>query len=254
MRGIVALISLIALLLVSCSPPELEMRSGEVSVAYVWSLAHDRSTKIKSDIFIRGRVVLTDKLGEISRSIIVADDSGGVEIKIDLDNINDIIPIYSEVTLHLSGLSVGREGSKIVVGEHPTAQYVVDRIPSDRVFNYITLHDTDCSPLTPEVVRIGDIDAWHMLRSISIDGVHFVDEEEGTCWAEYDDERQRRITTVHHITDGVDTIPVIVNGECRYAAESLPQGPLRITAIVDWHDGAIALRIANHRVQSTATN
>ena len=252
MRGIVALISIIAMLLVSCSAPDVEMRSGEVSVAYVWSLARDRSTKIKSDIFIRGRVVLTDKLSEISRSIIVADDSGGVEVKSDLDNINDIIPIYSEVTLHLSGLSVGREGGKIVVGEHPSAQYVVDRIPKQRVFNYITLHDTDAKPLAPEVVRIGDIDAWDMLRSISIEGVHFVVEDDTVCWAEYDDEAQRRITTTHNITDGIDTIPVVVSGECSYAAESLPQGPLRITAIVDWHDGAIALRIANHRIQTTA--
>ena len=248
-----SLISLVAVLLVSCTAPELKMRSGEVSVAYVWSLARDRSTKIKSDIFIRGRVVLTDKLGEISRSIIVADDNGGVEVKIDLVNINDIIPIYSEVTLHLSGLSVGREGGKIVVGEHPTAQYVVDRIPEHRVFNYITLHDVDAGPLTSEAVRIGDIDVWYMLRSISVDGVHFIDGEDGACWANYDDETQRRVTTVHYITDDVDTMAVVVNGECRYAAESLPRGPLRLTAVVDWHDGAVALRIANHRIQSTAT-
>ena len=37
---------------------------GDVSIAYLRSLADERSQRIKSDIWIEGGVVLNDKLGE----------------------------------------------------------------------------------------------------------------------------------------------------------------------------------------------
>ena len=248
MRGIALLVSTILTLLISCSTPTETNINGEVSIAYLWSLAEERSTKVKSDIYVRGHVVLNDKLGEAEKCIVIADDSGGIEIKIDAERINTIIPLYSEVTLRLSGLSIGREGGKVVVGAHPTGEYVVDRIAKSDILNHMAISlDVEAAP-KPNVTTIAEIGLADMLSYVRIEGVEFIEANDITCWIERDPITDRHITTLRHLTDGVDVIRVVVYKDCDYADETLPEGPLNCTGVVDWHDGEIALRISNHRI------
>ena len=53
---------------------------GDVSIAYLRSLADERSQRIKSDIWIEGCVVLNDKLGETYKSFVLYDKHAGIEV------------------------------------------------------------------------------------------------------------------------------------------------------------------------------
>jgi hypothetical protein len=136
MRRTAHYISLILCLLLAsaCSKDSSQNNPQRVSIAYLWSLCSERSVAIKSDIYIEGHVVANDKLGEKHKSIVIADNTGGIELKIEDEKINSYIPLFSHVELRCSGLHVGREGGKTVVGAPPTSEHVVDRITPDNIF------------------------------------------------------------------------------------------------------------------------
>lgn len=242
-----SLCSVALLFVAACTPVEDAPLRGEVSIAYVWSLAQERSVKIKHDIYVSGRVVLNDKLGEVSHCFVLADESGGLEVKVDSKSVDRYVPLYSDVTLRLSGLSIGRQGGKLVVGKHPTGEFVVDRVAEEEIFNHITLSTTaDIAP-SARRVTISDIELYDLLTYVRLDALCFLEADGHRCWCERDTLSGDYVTTVSHLTDGRDTLRVVVDGGCRYASEPLPSAVEHCYGIVDWHQDDIALRISNHR-------
>lgn len=241
-----ALISL-SMVLLGCMPEEYPQREdGVADIAYLWSLVKRGSQPITEDITIRGTVVATDRLNELSHCIVVADDSGGIEIAIDSESIDPIIPMYSCVEVVASGLYIGRQGDKCVLGKRATDVYVVDRIPESELPLNITILPGE-ERLMPKAMEIGQIESHHLLHYVVVDGVRFVDEEVALSWCDQD-VNGRYINTIRHLTDGVDTLRVICSGECHYAEVELPQGTLRCCGVVDYAQGDIALRITDNRV------
>ena len=226
------------------------LESKEVDIYYIWSLLKGNSTRITRSFTIRGTVVANDKLNELNKSIVVVDDSGGIEIAIDSDDIDSDIPLFSEVEVSLSGLHIGRVGNKCVIGKPPTGEYVVDRIAREDLFLYIKPHLT-----TPDIptryLRIGDVSMKHLLNYICVEGVHFIAEEHDKRWCDKDSITHRYITTIRHLTDGVDTLRVIVDKACEYSSASLPIGDITCFGIVDYDNREIALRISDNQVLST---
>jgi hypothetical protein len=201
---------------------------------------------IKEDITISGTVVANDKYDEITHRIVVADNSGGIEIAIDSENIDVIFPLFSNVDVSVSGLYIGRQGGKCVLGKKPTGEYAVDRIKERELELYIR-PNKDIATLEATKMRIADIGTEHMLHYIYLNDVRFIDEESGLSWCDCDKFGQR-INTIRHLTDGVDTLRVICSKECTYAASELPHGERICYGIVDYAEGDIALRITNNYI------
>lgn len=246
-------ISLILSLVVSlsCGKEHHSELSGEVSVASLWSLCTERSREIKEDIYISGYVVANDIYKELSKSLVIWDGSGGVELKVECDNLNDIAPLFSKVTLRCSGLSIGREGNKVVIGARPTSDFVVDRIAQNRLLNYLIVIDS--APAIPSGIdiHISDIDASMMLGYVAIHNLEVVDSEASEAWCERDTTSyfdERYLTTIRHFTDGCDTLRVVTSKECRYASEQMPTSRCSMQGIIDWYDGDYALRLSSHQI------
>ena len=241
-------------LLVGCSYDDGldNFQSKSVDIAYLWSLVKGNTKYIGRNLSIRGTVVANDKLKELNNSIVVVDQSGGIEIAIDSDNIDAYIPLFSEVEVKLSGLNIGRVGSKCVIGKPPTGEYVVDRIAEKEINLYIAPHLN-----TPDIptrhLRIGEIEMKHLLHYICVEDVHFIAEEQDKAWCDKDSITHRRITTIRHLTDGVDTLRVIVDKACKYSSASLPMGNITCYGIVDYNDRDIALRIIDNQALSTSS-
>ena len=89
-----ALISLLVVLLGCVAEEHPQSEDRVTDIAYLWSLVKRGSQPVTEDITIRGTVVATDKLDEVSHCIVVADDSGGIEIAIDAESINPLIPLH----------------------------------------------------------------------------------------------------------------------------------------------------------------
>ena len=241
----VMLVSLCMLLMVGCRAEPDDGFKGEpheVSIGYLWSLTRWLSQPIVEDYIVAGRVVANDKMGEMTKAFVVDDGSAAIEIKVDSECVDQLFPLYSEVTVRCTGLSIGREGGKVVLGEHPTGEYVVDRIAESRIGLYVTMRATADAPPTPRERSIGELSWREVLGYVRISDVEFV--EKGEKWCDTD----TLSYVMRHITDRVDTLPVVVSPQVVYAEELIPEGVVDCSGIVDWADGARALRIINRQI------
>lgn len=242
-------ISISLVLLGACSgdvaTPEAD---AVVSIAHLCSMARGSSQPIKDDIVVRGRVVANDCLGELPGAVIIDDGSAGIKVMVEAERVTDYLPLYSSVTLYCSGLYIGRQGRGVVVGARPTADFVVDRVAEKHIFDYMVVGDADdgCVPLRRTLAEIELGDAY---RYVVVEGISVVEEEQGLAWCDRDPLTGFYQNSVRHITDGTDTLPVVVSKECVYAQEVLPPLTFRCEAVVDIYEGEIALRITNHRVE-----
>ena len=232
----------------SCNPAPISFapQSGEVSIAYMKSLCKNRMVEIHSDITISGVVVANDWIGEYYKSFVVMDETGGIQVALDMYDIYRHIPITSQVTIYCNGMTLGRVGGKIELGMSPTSDFIVDNIPADMLDRYIRV---DGTTLEVEAVRrsvIGELSPRDITTIVQFDNIHISDKGCGT-WCEMVDGVW--VDTVRVIEDSVGgTLSVRIRGGCDYAGSYIPEGSFSIKGIVDYSADEYFLRIINRGV------
>lgn len=227
---------------------DVEYEGSVVSIAYIKSLCRSQAEAIKEDLAIVGRVVANDKLRELNKAIAIMDDTAGIELKIDCDYVDLEIPLYSEVLVRCSGLWLGREGEKIVLGAEPTSHYVVDRVASEELRNVVkSVTLPDDMPVSRRRT-IAEIEPLDMNCLVRIENIRFAEAEDGLRWCDEDIETGRYITTLRYAEDDTGVIGVVVDGDCDYRMENIPTEVVTCYAIVDSYASQRVLRITNHGV------
>lgn len=250
MRRIVPYISLAMLLVVGCSVESSQPISGHVTIAYLQSLAKDRSQPIESDIYVEGYVVAGDHMfRELEYAVVIDDGTAGVELKIDCHNIGEQIPLFSYVRLNCSGLSIGREGPRLVLGAVPTGEYVVDRISESEIFNYLSSPDLFRDAPEPRDLAIHELSSGLVLSYAQFNNLRVVDDDRGKEWCDVSLENpNERVTTLRYFTDGIDTLAVMTSANCLYGSDPIPDKALSLVGIVEWREGDYALRVSGHQI------
>ena len=247
MRRIVYLCSLLVVLLgVACATDEESYGSQMLSASDLWSMVRGGTVAVKGDIVLRGHISANDIVGEFQRSFIFSDQTGGVEVKVDVDDIDNLLPLGSAVTIRCAGLYLGREGSTVTLGAKPTNVYSVDRIAEDMLFNYVARRE-DAASITVARMAVAEIDPLDMFRYVMVEGVEVVEEERGLPWCDKD-ESGEYITTLRHFTDGRDTLAIVTAPTAYYCHERVPQGRVACIGIVDIYNEKVALRLSNHQI------
>ena len=205
---------------------------------------------ITDDIYLSGVVVANDKLGELTKAIVVEDDSGGVVVEIDMDDVYQHYPLYSRVEIGCTGLWLGCIGPKLMLGAEPVGDYVVDRLPQSKIGNYISLLDDKNDTPTHRQRRVAELEYRDMLCRVSVADLCLIPEEQTLRWADCDTLTGRYRTSLRHFCQDGDTLRVVVDANCSYASEEISSKPLRLTGILDWYGGGPALRIIDHAVYS----
>ena len=227
--------------------PDDDSESGLVSIAYLKSRCKGLSTNINSDISIRGTVVANDLFGEFYNTLVLVDESGGVEVSIDRERLCVDFPLYANVSVTCNGLAVGRVGGKVVLGAKPTGEFTTDRIADGDVAKYLLWQSGDITAVAPRKVRIADLGVKNVSDYLLFEGVRFADDEVGRKWCEESDGVY--VETDRHIIDkDGNTLIVRVSPYCEYAGERIPAGTGSLCGIVDYSGGTYFLRIANHEV------
>lgn len=240
MRAMLFISSL--LLVVGCTTEHHRAVEREVSIEYLGSLVRYEAVVLKDDIAIRGRIVANDKMGELTNAVVISDNTAGVELKVESSYVDPLLPLYTEATVHCSGLYLAREGTKLVIGNKPTAEYIVDRLTDSDIALHATIDTLLTTPPKPLLRTIADITPSDMLRYVRIDSVAFV--ERDMMWLDCDS-LDIPLCSLRHITDGRDTLAVVVNDATIYGTEYLPSGRVNCFGIIDSNEGEPALRIIN---------
>lgn len=239
---------LVSLLLIGCSKatPDDRIVTGDVSIAYLKSMADIRSSRVKSDIWIEGVVALNDKQGESYKSFVVYDGTAGVEVKVDMESVDEYIPLLSTVRIRCEGLYLGREGERIVLGAKPTGEYTVDRLSEEELYNYLapsieTISKHKARRCTPREIGYDD-----MLCYIRVDSVWVVAEQRDMMWGDEDAADRLYDSSLRYFTDGSDTITVATLNMCHYIDERLPNDRVTLYGVVDGYQHNLVLRINDY--------
>ncbi|MBQ3259855.1 MAG: hypothetical protein IJA66_02060 [Alistipes sp.] len=227
--------------------PDDESESGLVTIAYLKSRCQGLSSTIDADISIKGTVVANDLFGEFYKTLVLVDESGGIEILIDRERICADFPLYANVSVFCNGLAVGRVGGKVVLGAKPTGEYTTDRIADGDVSKYLYRQPGDITSAVPRKVHIADLGVEHISDYVLFEDVRFADEEVGDSWC--NESNEAFADTERHIVDADGNVLIVrLSAQCEYADEKIPAGRGAVCGILDYSGGAYFLRIANHEI------
>lgn len=207
----------------------------------------DGTAKITRDLTLRAVVTANDLFGEFEKALVVADDSGGLEISIDHKAVNELFPTNAEVEIHCNGLAIGDYGGKSVLGAPPAGMYSVDRIPAADLSRYIRVTDRNCGrrqAVPYDFARLTPQDAG---RYVHFEEVHFA--ETGVMWCDPDPDSPAMLTTERTLVDAAGrTLSVRTLAGCLYATEPVPGGTGSINGIIDYFNGKFSLRVCNREI------
>lgn len=246
------LVSLLVTLASACSDATsghyAQRPHGTVSIAYLKSMAHGDSTTIIDDISIEGYVVANDLFGEYSKSIVISDLSGGIEIGVDMRNTAVRFPISARVVVQCSGLALGNYGGQLMLGTAPEREYTVDRIAEIDIDRYMLIDCTAPVAIEPTAISINELEPSLIGNYVRIDDLCF-EEEAGLTWCKCDPITGRPVTTHRTARDSRgNAIAIRIISECDYRGEVIPSGRGSLFGIVEYFNGEYSLRIVNHGI------
>lgn len=245
---VVLLLVVVATLFVSCvAPTDSHHRvEGTVSIAYLKSLCREEQYTIVGDCYIEGVVVASDWMGEMHKSIVVVDDSAGVEIAIESEDIALWLPIYSKVKIYCGGLTLARVGGKVQLGAAPTQDFLVDNIEESLAQSIIQNRGV-AEDIPIELRTIAEFCDEDISRMVQLNGLRLIDEEVGLSWCDFiDGEAQTTVRTV--VDDAGNRCRVRTLATCSYADKTVPAERFSVVAILDAAEGEYLLRIINGKI------
>lgn len=221
---------------------------GRVSIAHLKALCTAESVVITGDIAIEGYVAANDLYGEYSRTIVLCDASGGIEIAVDSRRTAETFPIAARVTVHCTSLALGDYGGRVMLGARPAGGYTVDRIAESDFARYFRIDTSAPQAVKTVVVSIAGISPALVGSQVQIDDVTF-GPEAGLAWCDTDPASGGHVDTARTITDRSGrTLSVRTIAECEYRTEKIPAGYGSLRGIVEYFNGEYSLRITNHQI------
>ena len=245
-RFLTALFS-IALLL-SCNSKEgLNVETdNEVTIAHLKSLCEGDHRLITENISVRGIVVATNWLGELHNSAIIIDDTGGLEIAIDLNDVRKELPLNSEITIQCNGLMLARVGGNIKLGTPSTDDFPIGDIDSEYLPCYIRIIGLDRKVL-PTIKRIEEVGADDICTFVQFDNLRICDAEAKLSWCDIID--GEIVTTYRTLVDREgNTLSVRTLSTCHYAIEAIPENEISVAGVIDYSDNRPFLKIVNRAI------
>ncbi len=234
---------LLLLLVVVFSCTKRVEEAEVISIAHLKSMCRGEQAVVSKECYVEGVVVANDWLGEFHKSVVVVDDSGGLEIAIEAEEIYAWLPIYSRVKIFCGGRSLARVGGKVMLGASPTGAFPLDNIPEWEARRGIKVVGAEENFTFPRR-RITEIGVADVSRAVRIDGLHVADAELGLSWCDEVDGVAQ--TTMRTLVDREgNTIGVRTLASCAYGLEKIPTTEFSVVGVVDATGGEYILRIIN---------
>ena len=218
----------------------------KVSIAYLKLLCRGSHHTITEECYIRGVVVANDWLGEYQKSVVVVDESGGVEIAIASNSLYSWLPVYSEVEIFCGGRTLARVGGKVAMGDAPTQDFMLDNIEEAEAQRIVTIVGIE-ENFTPVKRRISELQISDIGSVVWIEGLRIVEEEQGLLWCDVVEDVPA--TTIRTLIDREgNTIGVQTLASCVYGENKIPTTEFSVVGVVDAANGECFLRIINGEI------
>lgn len=249
----------LSVLLLFCAPSTTlpdglasdEENSSIISIAALKSLYVGGSQRLSDVIFISGSITANDHIGEFPNTLILEDDTGAVEVSVDLDEAYSTYKIGCYLTLNCTDLWIGSSGGALMVGGEPTGDYAVDALDLD-TFSSVAAVDGDATR-EPQSVTLSQLTQQLVSCFISISDVRFLEsvDEYGSVidtFCALNPDTGRRVSTTHTIEEVAtgEQLSLYVASTVIYASDPLPNGSGVIYAILDRYGSSYSVSLVSN--------
>lgn len=199
--------------------PKVEGLTPNVTIAELkseYASVPDREAQeIEYDYVLRAVVTANDISGNIYKNVYVEDNTGGIAISIDQNNLSGIYSVGQEIYIDLHGLAISMYGGQPSIGYAGTN---ANRIPYEVAEEKIRLSGwPDEEQVSPLPVKLSQLSDDLIGRLVRIDNVIF--EEAGEIFAPAEKTVNRAITDASG-----GSIIVRNSGYADFAADKMPKG------------------------------
>ena len=226
------------------NPPEVSNVIATYTIKQLKSMYTDGGKEVISneDIIVSGRVISSDKEGNVYKSLIIQDETAGIEIKINSSGLYNYFKLGSIVYLHANYLKLGSYGGTISIGSVPVDEnYENDFIPSPVMGNYVMKGVKD-APVKPLSLAIPELREKHSNMLIKIKDVQFIESEVANNLS-YADGINKNTENRTLVDSEGNRLLVRTSGYARFAETKLPLGSGDIVGIITYFNGTPQLTI-----------
>lgn len=258
-RYLIGLFSLLAVLQ-ACeyndfdNPPEIEKinpiyRTNSIKELKSLYVQGGTVIDVVEDFVVQGKVISSDKEGNIYKSLVIQDETGGIEIKINSSGLYNYFKIGTTVFLRANNLKLGAYGGTLSIGSVPVDEnYENDFIPAPVMENYVIKAGKD-TPVKPTLLTIPTLSSEYNNMLIKLDEVQFLESEVANDLSFADGVNQQTENRTLVDANG-NRLIVRTSGYARFAETILPLGSGSVTGILThFHDDAQLTIISINDVQ-----
>lgn len=213
--------------------------AGVVSVQYLKSLYRGYALPLEDDLEVHGVIVANDLYGSFPYTLVIEDDSGGIEVKASGERLFVGFPVGQQVMIRCQGLVLGSYGGVVQLGAASSdPAYQTGWISRDELSFRINKTGRPIVTVFPETVSIGELTPIHVGKLVAFERVQFAEEERSLGWCHGEE-----ATTRHLVDAGGNRLEVRTLPGALFAGQTLPDGSGYIEGILSYFNDAYQLRV-----------
>ncbi len=185
--------------------------------------------EITEDIIIRGVVISSDLAGNFFRQLVIQDETGGIEMRIEMTDLDNIYPPGRQVSVRCQGLWLGDYNGLIQLGGAVTGNggdRELERIPEPLVESTI-IPGTYGNDVTPKEKGINQLTFDDVSTLVQLNDVQFANSELGQTYSDPSFSTNRTLTDCN-----LNEIIVRTSSFATFAQEKLPEGNGTLVAVL----------------------
>jgi hypothetical protein len=184
----------------------------------------DAYEAITDDVTFEGLVVSDDAEGNFFKQLVIQDATGGIEMRIEMTDLNNIYPVGRKVYVKAKGLYLGDYNGLVQlgagVGTDNSGNPELIRIPESILDQYI-VPATYGNVVTPKTLTIDQLSLTDVSTLVKFDAVQFISADAGQTYA--DAELQQTLN--REIEDcAKHRLIVRTSGYASFAGDTTPVG------------------------------
>lgn len=214
-------------------------QTQKISIQYLKSKYNNYPLTITENIELDACVVANDRFGTFSYTLVVVDETGGIEIKVSGNELFTEFPVGQEVKIRCKGLVLGSYGGVVQMGTASAdINYETSFIPASSIPAHIVIINKPINYAVPTMLTLDKLEPKHVSSFVLFKNVQFVDEELGRTWSDPDEDTDR-----HIIDASGDTLIVRTSRNATFAKNKLPYQSGQIEGILSYFNKRYQLRV-----------
>lgn len=224
-----------------CDPGGGEIPEVNISIPELKALYQGVRLQITDDWVIGAHVVANDKSGNYYKTVVIQDDDGGIELKINEYDLYNLFPEGQEIYVKCKNLYLDTYGDVIQLGSvyEEDGNFLFGGIQASDIFTYI-VNGPNIEPVTPEVISVAQVDESKIGMLIQLDEVQFITEHLGNTWADAIGQNSKNWNLQNCVDE---RIIVRTSGYADFAGDELPEGNGEFVGVVSAYNGDIQLYV-----------